>query len=40
MIYSEKDKLMFKIYGKPMCSSCDGAKRLLQTKGVEYEYLH
>lgn len=38
MIYSEKDELMFKVYGKPMCSSCDATKRFLQTKGVEYEY--
>ena len=29
---------MFKVYGKPMCSSCDGAKRLLQSKVAEYEY--
>lgn len=30
---------MITIYSKPNCSSCDQAKRLCESKGIEFEYL-
>ncbi len=30
---------MYKIYGKQDCSACTSAKALLDSKGLEYEYL-
>ena len=29
---------MITIYGKPRCTFCDAAKRLCESKGLEYEY--
>ena len=31
--------MKFNIYGKPNCSSCVSAKQLLESKGIEYNYL-
>lgn len=31
--------MKFKIYGKGGCSSCEQAKALLDSKGVQYQYL-
>ena len=33
-----KRKNMITIYGKPRCTFCDKAKRLCETKGLDYEY--
>ena len=30
---------MYKIYGKPMCGACTQAKKLLEMKQVDFEYL-
>jgi glutaredoxin len=31
--------MKFKVYGKPQCSFCVRAKMLLESKGIEYEYV-
>ena len=31
--------MKFKIYGNGGCSSCEQAKTLLDSKGIEYQYL-
>lgn len=30
---------MYKVYGKPSCTFCLRAKKLLERKGVEFEYI-
>lgn len=34
----EKEKNMVVIYGKTQCSSCEQAKAVLKSRGIEYEY--
>ncbi|MBC2850359.1 MULTISPECIES: glutaredoxin family protein [unclassified Cetobacterium] len=30
---------MIKVYGKENCSKCDNLKRILEEKGIEFEYI-